>query len=49
MSDKTLLKIRIEAIVKDPKKSKLILIEIEQYEGRLLCAASNVKLNEPNY
>jgi hypothetical protein len=45
MTSEEKLKIRIEIIVADPKKSRQVLHEIEQYLGRVLMDANNIKNN----
>jgi len=43
MTDQERLKIRVEGLIKDPSISKKVLFEIEQYLGRVLLDANNVK------
>ncbi len=48
MTDQERLKIRVEGLIKDPSISKKVLFEIEQYLGKVLLDASNVK-TKTNY
>jgi hypothetical protein len=43
MSEEEILKVRIEGIIKDPKISKKVLFEIDQYIGKQLLELSNIK------
>lgn len=43
MTEEERLKIRIEGIIKDPKLSKKVLFEIDQYLGKVLMDANNIK------
>ena len=45
MTDEERLKIRIEGLIKDPFISKKVLFEIDQYLGRVLLDAHNIKPN----
>lgn len=36
MTDEERLKVRVETIIADPKKSKKVLFEIHQYIGKML-------------
>lgn len=48
MTDQERLKIRIEGLIKSPSISKKVLFEIEQYLGKVLLDASNIK-TKTNY
>lgn len=43
MSEEEKLKVRIEGLIHDPSISKKVLFEIDQYLGKILLDASNVK------
>lgn len=45
MTEEEKLKVRVEGIIADPKKSKDVLHAIEQYLGRVLMDANNIKIN----
>lgn len=43
MSEEEKLKVRVEGLIKDPKISKKVLFEIDQYIGKTLLDLSNIK------